>query len=55
MSLRLARLPAYVKVDDSVLGVFVHEEAHDMRADEACSASDDDGTLVVHGMKKDEG
>ena len=35
-----------VEVDDFVLWVFVHEEANDMRADKACTASNHDISFI---------
>ena len=48
---KVAGVGQLVEVDDFVFGVFVDEQADDMVADEACTASDDDGAFVCHGFR----
>ena len=43
--LQVARIGELVQVDDPVLGVLVHEQAHDVTADEAGAAGDDKGFI----------
>ena len=38
---QVARIGQLVNVDDVILWVFIHEKANDMRADEACTAGND--------------
>ena len=45
----VAGVGQFVEVDDPVLRVFVHEEPHDVRADETGAAGDDNGSL--HGIR----
>ena len=44
---QVAGVGQLVQVDDSVIGVFVHEEANNMAADEAGAAGDDEGSHRV--------
>ena len=51
----IARVGELVQVDDPVLRVFVHEQPHDVAADETGSAGDEDGSTHFHirGKKDD--
>ena len=36
----VARIGQFVKIDDAVVGILVHEQAHNMRADKSRTAGD---------------
>ena len=47
---KVTRVGQLVEVDDLIFGIFVHEQANHMAADEASTASDDDRSFRTHDI-----
>ena len=45
----IARIGKLVQVDDPVVRIFVHEQPHDVAADETGAAGDEDGSIAHTG------
>ena len=45
----IARIGEFVQVDDPVVRILVHEQPHDMAADEAGAAGNEDGSIAHKG------